>query len=235
MEGLTTSELLDLACRGTTLDWLEKGLLLAAHAWPESSVADRESLPLGVRDRLLLALRIRTFGRAMGVRSTCPGCGLELEAEVDLGVVLAEHAVEPPETVTIEIDGETVIVRLPSSRDLRAVSDLRPEEAERALFGVCLEGLPGVPDEATRGTVAEALAAADPLTDVELEFQCGRCGTVTAKLFDILDCFWREIDGGARRIAVEVHTLASAYGWAERDILALAPARRNLYLSLVKQ
>ncbi|HSB10234.1 MAG TPA: phage baseplate protein, partial [Blastocatellia bacterium] len=30
-----------------------------------------------------------------------------------------------------------------------------------------------------------------------------------------------------------VHTLASAYGWRESDILNLSPWRRQLYLTLV--
>jgi hypothetical protein len=235
MNGLTASELLDLTCQGANLDWLDKGLLLAGYAWPESSVADRESLPVGVRDRLLLTLRIRTFGRMMAVRSWCPKCNLELEAEVDLGAILVGHADEPPETVLIEIDGEPVEVRLPSSRDLRAVCDLGPEEAERTLFHSCVDGSHEAVGENARQAVAEALGTADPLVNIELEFQCSRCGEASEKLFDILDCFWREIEDGARRTAAEVHLLASAYGWTESDILALSPARRSLYLSLVSR
>jgi hypothetical protein len=29
---------------------------------------------------------------------------------------------------------------------------------------------------------------------------------------------------------IEVHELASAYGWAERDILEMSPHRRHFYL-----
>jgi len=31
----------------------------------------------------------------------------------------------------------------------------------------------------------------------------------------------------------DVHTLARAYGWRERDILTLSPTRRQFYLNMV--
>jgi hypothetical protein len=32
----------------------------------------------------------------------------------------------------------------------------------------------------------------------------------------------------------EVHILASAYGWREDDILAMSPARRRIYLEMLR-
>jgi hypothetical protein len=32
---------------------------------------------------------------------------------------------------------------------------------------------------------------------------------------------------------MDVHALASAYGWSEREILALSDTRRRLYLEMV--
>ncbi len=49
---------------------------------------------------------------------------------------------------------------------------------------------------------------------------------------DIGRFLWREVSVAARRMLAEVHLLASAYGWAERDILALCPVRRAAYLEL---
>lgn len=42
-----------------------------------------------------------------------------------------------------------------------------------------------------------------------------------------------EISARARTLLVEVHQLASAYGWSEREILSLAPERRAPYLAMV--
>jgi len=51
--------------------------------------------------------------------------------------------------------------------------------------------------------------------------------------FDILTYLWSEIEDWAQRLLLEVHTLALAYGWSERDILAMSPRRRRLYLEMV--
>jgi hypothetical protein len=77
------------------------------------------------------------------------------------------------------------------------------------------------------------LAEADPLADVQLAVSCPSCGTRQQVSFDILSFFWTEIEAWAWRILREVHTLASAYGWHEHDILALSPRRRQSYLEMV--
>ena len=46
------------------------------------------------------------------------------------------------------------------------------------------------------------------------------------------DTPWLEIDAWARRTLRDVHALASAYAWSERDVLALSPTRRTLYREL---
>ena len=40
------------------------------------------------------------------------------------------------------------------------------------------------------------------------------------------------IAGRALRLLGHVHALARAYGWREADILAMSPARRQVYLDL---
>ena len=37
---------------------------------------------------------------------------------------------------------------------------------------------------------------------------------------------------GSERLVADVHALAYAYGWREGDVLALTPARREVYLEL---
>jgi hypothetical protein len=49
--------------------------------------------------------------------------------------------------------------------------------------------------------------------------------------FDIVTFLWREIENLAGHLLRDVHTLASAYGWRESDILALSAARRDFYLA----
>jgi hypothetical protein len=41
------------------------------------------------------------------------------------------------------------------------------------------------------------------------------------------------VEDWASRLLLEVHALASVYGWSERDVLNLSPRRRRLYLDMV--
>ena len=41
------------------------------------------------------------------------------------------------------------------------------------------------------------------------------------------------VEMAARRLLPEVHALASSYGWSEKEILALSPARRRSYIALL--
>ena len=77
------------------------------------------------------------------------------------------------------------------------------------------------------------MADADPQADVRLALDCPACGHKFLAAFDVVAYFWSEINAWAYRLLGEVHTLASAYGWREDDILALSPWRRHVYLEMV--
>jgi hypothetical protein len=81
--------------------------------------------------------------------------------------------------------------------------------------------------------VAEHMAAVDPQADVHLNLTCPGCEHSWSALFDILSFFWQEIEAWAYRTLNEVHTLASAYGWREWDVLTMSAWRRQLYLQMV--
>ena len=42
------------------------------------------------------------------------------------------------------------------------------------------------------------------------------------------------MEAHARRLLLDVHQLASAYGWSEMEILSLSATRRNAYLEMVR-
>jgi hypothetical protein len=78
--------------------------------------------------------------------------------------------------------------------------------------------------------IERALAAADPRADVELETTCPSCGSETRSVFDIASFLRVELDAWGRRTLHEVATLAAAFGWHERDILAMSAWRRRYYV-----
>lgn len=232
MRGLSARDCLDLCDDGGPLDWVSRGLLLAGAAWPDGSPEGCAALPIGMRDRLVMSLRVRTFGPELAVRFRCPSCGADLVATVDLAAILADHAVPPPPSVRLEIDGHAVEARLPSSDDLLATMTFTPANAEWALYDRCVVSEGGGDRQRSRQRVADAIAAADPLSAFEVELACSSCGARGAEPFDIVSAFWKEIEVRAERTARDVDALAQAYGWTEDQVLALSPARRARYLAL---
>jgi len=241
MQGLNAAEVLELFERGHALGPVARGRLLLGRAWPEAGEAVRGLLPVGERDRLILGLRAQTFGARAPLLATCAECGAELEAELDLGELLATPAVDDPfEPRTLVHEGREVRYRLPGSTDLEAA--LTSPNPAAALLQRCLEpseaeGEATPPEALSSQDLALALEAAisehDPLAEIRLDLVCAECGHTHAELFDAVAYFWAEIEARARRLLGEIHLLASAYGWSEAQILALGPVRRQLYLGMV--
>ena len=68
---------------------------------------------------------------------------------------------------------------------------------------------------------------------MNLALDCPACGAHWQSVFDIVTFLWGEIEDWAQRLLYDVHLLASAYGWSERDIVAMTPRRRRMYLEMV--
>ena len=75
---------------------------------------------------------------------------------------------------------------------------------------------------------------ADPMAETILSLDCPACGYAWEETIDIATFLWSEVEARAKRLLVEVHTLASAYGWSEQEILSLSEPRRSVYLQMVQ-
>ena len=76
--------------------------------------------------------------------------------------------------------------------------------------------------------VGEQMALADPLAEIMLHFDCPVCGESFEESLDLPAFLWAEMEAQAKRLLYDVHTLASAYGWSEAEILSLSAARRAI-------
>lgn len=233
MAPLDPRELIDLWDRCAGRDPVERALALL-----EGRVVAPQDLPIGTRDRLILAARAEWFGPLIETTANCPACGERLELAFHAGDALGREsggaaAVEGPAIVPVEACGTAFRLRLPTSRDLAAVAHLPPDAARRTLLERLADPPGSVPeaDEATEAA-ATALAAADPDGEILLSSACVACGRTHDFLFDPAGELWAAVDGAARRLFLEVHALASAYGWSEAEILALPVGRRRRYLEL---
>ncbi len=240
MRALTNADFLSLWERGRQLHPLDQGLLAIHTAFPEMRGENVADWPLGRRNRALVELRSSCFGPALQCWTACSQCGekIELNLAADAIAPQEEHGRQPVQTVTV--NGE--IFRLPTSRDLARVAremSLEPDPGAAAVH--LLRKCRVAEDPAEKSwseeeleTIGERMAQADPLAEILLGFECPACSSTCSETLDLPTFLWAEIDALVRRLLFDVHTLASAYGWSEREILSLSDARRRLYLEMVQ-
>lgn len=242
MRVLSVAQLLDVWEFGRAASPGERALLLLGAAEPDLTPEQLADLSVGRRDAALLRLRAQTFGGILACLSACPHCGERVEMDLPVEDILLPPPADTPPELTVVAGDYRVLFRLPASFDLvvlgREGAGVAPER--RLLHRCIIEAYQGseerssaeLPDEVV-DAVAGRMAEVDPQAEVELALTCPACATRWQAVFDIVAFFWREIDAWALRLLHEVHTLASTYGWSERDILALPPWRRHFYLELI--
>jgi hypothetical protein len=198
---------------------------------------DPAAMTVGACDLLLFDLRRWLFGPDLDLVVTCPACGEVVELVIPTAEVVPTHPHAGVSRVTVEEDGLRIRCRLPTNGDLREVAGIGPDATAADLLERCVEDIEGpdaCPDAvALPLTLAErvvgALAASDPGADITADIECP-CGAEWPDTVDIRSILWTELTRWAQTRLLEVHQLASAYGWAERDILQMSPYRRRFYL-----
>lgn len=218
--------LLDAWERSSGLErpWRELALLeLTAGA----SAEEAPRLPIGERDRRLLALRTALFGRLIPCETRCAACDERLELELD-GEALASSG--PIGGGGGDL-GDGVRVRPPDSTDIAAA--MGADNAATTILERCVEPDPRSLSEPARAVAVRRMAELDPAAELWLEATCPACGSTWSVLLDPAAIVDEEVDRHARQVLREVDQLARAYGWREPDVLALSRERRRAYLGLV--
>ncbi|MGW8887823.1 T4 family baseplate hub assembly chaperone [Streptomyces sp. NPDC055749] len=238
------AELLAAWETGLALGAAEKSLLLHRAARPGAGTDELLSVPVGEREADLFALRRSLFGERMQVRVECGACGEAMEFDLDAGALGARPAARD-RPLRVAEDDWVVEFRLPTVAGLAAAGAAgSPAEARRLLVTDCTvralrggepvaaEHLAALLPERVERLIAEKAAEADPTAEVTLNVACPECGEATPAELDITFYLWTELDNWARDLLLDVHLLATAYGWSEPEILALSPIRRRYYLEL---
>jgi hypothetical protein len=233
MRAFSNDDYLSVWERGARLHPLDRALLALSAAFPETSAASLADWPLGRRNQALAELRCACFGPSLRGWLACPICAEKLEFEIDTQTFSEGGHGTAAETFVVS--GQTF--RLPTSRDLaRVVREADARSAALRLMEICRVGAGAAHAwlDTDLEAVGQEMAQADPLAEVRIGLHCPACGNDWDEALDILAFFWAEIEARTKRIVFEVHTLASAYGWSEREILALSPARRALYIEMAQ-
>jgi len=248
MRLITAAELLNVWEDGHSSTSTRRALLLLAAMHPGASQDTLASLSIGRRDAELLRLRQALWGPRMAAVAVCPACRERLDLAVDICDLLSlansaeDGEPSPADEICLTHGDFRVAFRIPTTEDALAAEAEEDVDAARSLIlerclltaeqaGAQVSALE-LPAEVVGG-IAESMAQADPLADIQLKIDCPSCQHRWSAAFDIVSFLWKEIEAWARRILSEVHTLAWAYGWREAEILALSAIRRQFYLEMV--
>jgi hypothetical protein len=232
---LADSDFLQLWEHGLHLHPLDRALLVigATRGTPEKGLAD---WPLGRRNEALAELRCSYFGPNLQAWISCPRCEEKLEFEVNIPALMRSHRNgERSSQDPIVVNGHSF--RLPTSRDLARVSMASdPRVAAVDLLEGCRTDSGASPawSDANLEEIGERMALADPTAEIRFKFSCPACVNEWDESLDLGIALWAEIEARAKRLLLEIHTLASAYGWTEKEILSLSESRRLLYLEIVQ-
>lgn len=192
---------------------------------------------LSVPDRRFLMIQLaRRFGASFAWWTcTCEKCGTLFEFPLDLGELPATPASDLYPATEVQTTHALVRIRVPTGADQLQVAAAADEaSASRLLARLCIAPC----DEAAIDDLsADDLALIDqeledlgPALPWGVEAPCPECETRNAIPIDAVA--W--IAGVADGPTAAVHEIALAYGWSERDILALNRAQRLKYLALIR-
>jgi hypothetical protein len=208
------------------------------------------ALPVGDRERLLLAICTMVAGSQIDLVANCPSCATELEIGLPLREMLdAENAGSGADrTILIsESEGDwRVEMRLPNGADQErcaATAFVDPNRAARDLVVGCIfrlidpEGRSVAAMDlppAFESILSAEFERADEMADLSAAMACPDCGTVFDAAVDGLGIL-RAALGRSHGILGDVYRMARRYHWSEREILTLTRTRRKRYLALADE
>jgi hypothetical protein len=202
------------------------------------AVADRDTaLDLSVDEaaRLAATLYTDTFGDVVDGALRCGGCTEVLDVALPLSAL---PAAAPGLRARVDSAVGVLDVRTPTVRDLLlAAGDGDPAAA---LLDRCVTRADGEPvDVSAFG--ADVLAQVDRATEefaglasLVVTTSCPACGGDLRASVDMSTLLWERICVAAPVLLAEVAELAAAFGWSERDVLALSTVRRRAYLDITR-
>jgi hypothetical protein len=210
-------------------------------------------LTLGDREALLLHIIRLTFGNRIPCTLKCPACMKFMEVELQTDQLLLPSATNQEqfheEAFIADETSWQVRFRMPRACDVEAAIEGggSPTDAVATVLRHCVEEVWRQNDGDRHASITAdwwpagldaqivaRLAEIDPQAEIVLRLDCPTCGNRFSSVFDTGDYLLRELDGRERQLLYDVHRLAMAYHWSEKDILRMAPRKRKQYLKLVE-
>jgi hypothetical protein len=200
--------------------------------------ADREqlgALPIAERNLLLLRLHELTFGSWLNVFGVCPKCEEQFEFAVPAAEMAARLEGQSPDSpMTWREAGRQYRLRAVTTDDLLATLGVPDTTAAQdLLLARCLEVSPAKPGGPPTAAVLRRFEQLNAAAELSCGIDCPGCTTRELLDLDVARFLWIEVRNAARKLLAEIHELASAYGWSERDIAQMGAGRRAAYLEML--
>jgi hypothetical protein len=162
--------------------------------------------------------------------SACEECGKLLDVSVSPEEFRLQRPRERPDHGCVAVTGPggaEYHCQIPNGGHEALLEATAPDAP---LFPLCCTTAVDTADlPALEAAFEQALAACSPTVETELRFACPHCRYDTGFWFQPLDWLTRHTES----VLLDVHQLASAYGWSEADILSMSTERRSNYISIL--
>ncbi len=196
---------------------------------------DALELTAGERDRLLGRLWQEIFGDEVQSTVRCRAC--EERFDVDfllsdlLGSVFSDDQFAPNDQAPRVVQVLGCTARLPRGKEELAIAGMDKRSAAKYLSERCI-----VDGECEDPVVfVEALGELEPVVNLKLAAKCPECGEEQSIGFDLQQYVMTALVEQREHVLIELHSLASAYGWSSAEILDLSRRDRKTLARLISQ
>jgi hypothetical protein len=216
-------------------NWLLERLLFDR---PDAALGPAElgNLDIGNRDRLLAAIFETCFGERVAGMARCVNCGEDFEFEFTLQALIGREM----HSAALPLDGPDaegyyrnadVRFRLPTVADLDAVRALPVDRAVSTLLDRCVAAAGTTIDERA---IQEAMEHLAPSQDLDIDVNCPSCERSSMIAFSLESFLLQALMQDRRFLMIEIHRLATAYGWGLEEILSLSREDRRTLVRLAE-
>lgn len=191
---------------------------------------EARELPLARAAGEALAELRERVGPTLEAVASCPVCEELLDISLPLDEVLARSEVSAG---SVRVD--EVVVRGPTTADvLAALACAEPAATLRERCVTWPEGTTPYTDAELTARVADMAEQLAGAAGVSVRLECPACrGDVLADV-DVVRLLTERVTEQAQGLLADVALLATAFGWSERDVLAMSPARLRAYLRIAR-
>ncbi len=239
---LSPNDILNIWEQGLSRRPIDRALTIILYSYPNITFEEITKFSIIKRDICLLDIYEKNFGSLLRCFSTCPSCKENLEFEIASGDILTKQKeIKEKYLINFTANDLNIGLRIPNSLDLASVALYENtamsgnELIKRCITEMRNENKAFPRSEITQeiiDAVSEYMDGYEQNGEIDFDLKCNACGHEWRMPFDILVFLWKEISLHARRLLYEIHMLASAYGWHEKDILEMSAVRRRYYLEM---